>query len=594
MEKKEKMGTVSTLMYSAVLTVILTLLIKKYLGASGLEHSIWDVLIFAAICMLLKKYRSIKGQLSRKKKRYLTVFCACFAMTEVLGVYLVRDGSIFAANLAGAAIEILMFIAVTAILYQAAAVLSQWKPFGGNEGLKPGGKLIFDWIIIMIGWFPVLLAYYPGIFAYDASDQVMQVMSGSYSTHHPLLHTLLLGYFFKWGNNFGSNNAGIFLYSIVQMAILAWVMAWAVDYMKKRGMNRGTYIILMAFYIFFPVNSMLAISTTKDILFSAFCLIVMIFLMKVTDTPELWKQKGLVLAGSAALAGMMLFRNNALYACILFCPLFFFLAKRFWKNYLGWIGISLVLTAVISLSMGAILRPEKGSIVVMLNVPLQQMARVGYYHADELDSDIKEELYHFVPENAVKQYGPNISDGVNKYIDDTFIKEEPFRFFRIYIKLGLNWPREYLDAFACLTQGFWYIDDTSHAYIYGVGMESRLGYMLTNYKSMPEGYEVTHMSYFPQLEYLLEKLFSDNKYLKVPILSVLFAPAFWEWMLVGYAVIVLYKRRYDMLIPVLFLIGYQLTLLLGPVCIIRYVYPVVICVPILLIKVWQLLKSDKH
>lgn len=509
-------------------------------------------------------------------------------------MYLVWDGSILAANLAGAALEIFMFTAVTAILYQVAAVLSQWKPLVGNGASKPGGKLISDWIIIMIGWFPVLLAYYPGIFAYDASNQVMQVMSGSYSTHHPLLHTLLLGCFFKWGNNLGSNNTGILLYSIVQMAILAWAMAWAVDYMKKRGMGRGTYIILMAFYIFFPVNSMLAISTTKDVLFSAFCLIVMIFLMKVTDTPELWRQKGLVLAGSVALAGMMLFRNNALYACILFCPLFFFCLKRYWKNYLGWVGISLILTGVISLSMGMILRPENGSVVELLSVPLQQMARVGYYHGDELDSAVKEELYHFIPENVVERYAPNISDGVKNFVDGTSIKEESFRFLRIYVKLGLNWPREYLNAFACLTQGFWYIEDTSHAHIYGVGMESRLGYMLTNYKSMPEGYEVTHVSYFPQLEYLLEKLFSDNKYLKAPILSVLFAPAFWEWMLVGYTVIVLYKRRYDMLIPVLFLIGYQLTLLLGPVCLIRYVYPVVICVPILLIKVWQSLKGDKH
>ena len=47
---------------------------------------------------------------------------------------------------------------------------------------------------VMFGsWVPVWLSIFPGAFAYDAYDQWKMVEAGSYTAHHPLLHTLLLG-----------------------------------------------------------------------------------------------------------------------------------------------------------------------------------------------------------------------------------------------------------------------------------------------------------------------------------------------------------------------------------------------------------------
>lgn len=385
------------------------------------------------------------------------------------------------------------------------------------------------------------------------------------------------------GHALGDNNLGVLLYSLVQMGIVAWAISWALAYMRKKGMPWSCYIFLMAFYIFFPVNAMLAISTTKDILFAAFCLIVVIFLMKISEQPELWKKRGLFVGGCLALSGMMLFRNNAMYACILCCPFLCLLYKQYWKKYLEWILVSLAITMGVNLGLGMLLQPEKGSIVEMLSVPLQQMARAGYYYWEEMEEELAEELNYFIPKEVVSQYAQNGADMVKNFIEGNRIKEEPFRFIKLYIQLGADYPREYLDAFACLTQGYWYMEDTSHAQIYGVGMESRLGYMLTNYKTMPEGYEVTHVSFLPQLEYLLEKLFSDNKYLEIPMLAVTFSPAFWGWMLLGYLFWQMYHRHYRALIPILPLACYHLTLLLGPVCIVRYVYPVIVCMPVVVV-----------
>ena len=442
--------------------------------------------------------------------------------------------------------------------------------------------------ILLLCWLPILLAYYPGIFAYDASNQVMQVINHDYTTHHPLVHTLLLGGFFSIGNAIGDNNLGVLLYSFFQMFIVAAIMSGAIIYMLKKGISKIMYGIVLLFYALFPINSMMAISTTKDVLFSAFMLGLLITLWELFDDESLWKSKKVILVGFVFLIGIMLLRNNAIYACVLSCPIICILLKRNRKRFCLFIFSGLVISSLLNWGISSAVDAQKGSMVEMLSVPLQQIARVGKYHEDELDSEIKKELYSFINKEVVQNYAPNISDGVKNFVDEKSIKNDPIQFLRLYIKLAVRYPREYIDAFASLTQGFWYLEDTSNANIYGSGMESRLGYMLTNYKNMPEGYEVKHKSYFPQLEYILEKLFSDNKYLEIPLISVFFAPAFYCWLLITFILVFLYRKKYDILVPGLILFCYLLTLLLGPTCIIRYVYPIVIAAPLLC---FQILRS---
>lgn len=58
----------------------------------------------------------------------------------------------------------------------------------------------------------MLLITFPGSFAYDVPYQLRQVVTGQYSTHHPLLHTLLLGGLLQLGRYLGDINIGAALY----------------------------------------------------------------------------------------------------------------------------------------------------------------------------------------------------------------------------------------------------------------------------------------------------------------------------------------------------------------------------------------------
>lgn len=579
--------------FALIQLVLLNLILCKYLGTSSLSYSIWSIILLTILLFINNNYCMICKKISMRQKMFCFIGAMLFGTLQGAGIFLTTNGSLLGVGFIEYVIQISSSIALGLLTYTLIInidyFLRKYKyKINGNNSINIKKIYFYNLLLILLCWLPILLAYYPGIFAYDASNQVMQVINHDYTTHHPLVHTLLLGGFFSIGNAIGDNNLGVLLYSFFQMFVIAAIMSEAIVYMLKKGMSKTMYGIVLLFYAFFPINSMMAISTTKDVLFSAFMLGLLITLWELFDDESLWKSKKVIFVGFVFLIGIMLLRNNAIYACVLSCAIICILLKRNRKRFCLFIFSGLVISSLLNWGISSALDAQKGSMVEMLSVPLQQIARVGKYHEDELDSEIKKELYSFINKEVVQNYAPNISDGVKNFVDEKSIKNDPMQFLRLYIKLAVRYPREYIDAFASLTQGFWYLEDTSNANIYGSGMESRLGYMLTNYKNMPEGYEVKHKSYFPQLEYILEKLFSDNKYLEIPLISVFFAPAFYCWLLITFILIFLYRKKYDILVPGLILFCYLLTLLLGPTCIIRYVYPIVIAAPLLC---FQILRS---
>ena len=152
-------------------------------------------------------------------------------------------------------------------------------------------------------------------------------------------------------------------------------------------------------------------------------------------------------------------------------------------------------------------------------------------------------------------------------------------FIKLWGKVGLRYPIEYIDAFLLNTQGYWWLDDTTHAKMYGEGLDERQGYLLTDTK---QGFGIQHQSLLKPLETLYEKLFSANEYQRIPILSLLFAPSLYIWLLL-FAFIYGYGENARQTVVVSgLMLCYVLTLLLGPCVLIRYVYPVIVSLPLML------------
>ena len=48
-------------------------------------------------------------------------------------------------------------------------------------------------VFILFFWFPAIFSLFPGAFAYDAYAEWQQVHLGNITSHHPVVHVLLLG-----------------------------------------------------------------------------------------------------------------------------------------------------------------------------------------------------------------------------------------------------------------------------------------------------------------------------------------------------------------------------------------------------------------
>ena len=543
-------------------------------------------------------YRLIRGLLIQTDKRlvrHALFWGMLLAASYVMGARLAAHETIF-----GGAGYVLMYLAAAVCLAVPAA--SCIAPFLRNgtssgEAERPLQKKhplwqagLFYGMGIFLCWLPVFLAYYPSVFAYDAEGQLYQVIAGDYSTHHPLLHTLFLGAFFKLGGVLGSYSAGMALHSIVQMILLAAAFAFVLSYLYEKGISRWQRMLLLAFYALFPTNSVLSLSTTKDVLFSALVLLytMLLYHMICDKKMQVDKRDGAACVILSVL--LLLFRNNAVYAFLVSMPLVY-AGYRKWqigeekaqsasfgaRTYLVLSIAALLFFAVCSAGLRAGTHAHSGSPREMLSVPLQQMARTRVKEEQRIDPALRKELEKYIPAEWVfAAYDPHLADPVK---NRAVIHDDPAGLIETWVKLGMRHLDVYVDAFLDNCVGCWYLEDISHAQIYGIGTESGFGYLSTDNRTMPAGCEIIPHSYLPGLRSLLEKIVSDNQYQRIPVLRIIFAPAFYWWMLCIYMAVAVYRRKYIMLLPVCFLGAYYLTLLLSPAVLIRYMYPFVVTVP---------------
>lgn len=537
----------------------------------------------------------------RRRRRCAAAAGMLMAAAYVLGCRLRQDGTVMKG--VEELPEILFCVVFLSVL--AAAGCFPWigregkkkerkqELHGRTEGISEGVLYLGYLGVILVCWIPVFLAYYPSVFAYDAEGQLYQVIANDYSTHHPLLHTLFLGAFFRLGGWLGSYSAGMAIHSVVQMLLMAAVFAYALLTLYKEGVKRSLRLLLLAFYALFPANSVLALSTTKDVLFAALVLCYVLELYRLccrrmdpAEGEQTWRQSFfrallLVLIGVT----MLLFRNNALYALLASAPFTAAILKKVRRSerkcYLWSTLCTLVLFAVASMGLKAVLGAQSGSPREMLSVPFQQIARTRVYHEEEIEPQMRTELDRYLSSEWVfAAYHPHLADPVK---NRAVIHDQPLGLIRCWLQLGMQFPQTYIDAFLDNSVGLWFLEDVSHSEIYGKGTESGFGYLSTDNRTMPAGCEIIEDSKLPGLRMVMEEIVSENRYQELPVVSVIFAPAFYWWLMVLYAADAVYRRKWERLVPVSFLTAYYLTLLLSPAVLVRYMYPLMISVPPLLL-----------
>ena len=444
---------------------------------------------------------------------------------------------------------------------------------------KPAICFVYSFAFILVCWLPVWLAYYPGLWNYDPW-QAEQVISGVYSKHHPLLHTLLLGNCYRFALEQNNANLAPILYSAIQGIICATVFALTCTLIRQRTKSLAFFVVSLLFYALFPVNPLLVMSTTKDTLFAAMILLsALLFLFMERSKPN--RRRLLIVVEIPVLALVILFRNNAIYCFLLLIFLcLLMMNKKQWRQILAVLAAGTILGIAADRGLGFFLKAAPALTAEMCSVPSQMAGRV-HDRADDPDPETSAFLTEFYSMDELS-YVPALADGT-KCCLRLESRDDLLRYIKGSFRLFLKYPAVCIDSFLYTTEGLWNLLDVSHARIYGTG--NRQGYLATDIQT---GYQIAPDSKLPALERFLERQFTENAFLEIPILHFLFAPALYvDLLILTVCVMSSGKNRKRLMIP-LFLVFLVFTIALGPGILPRYVYPLIVCAPLL---VWMTMKS---
>lgn len=341
---------------------------------------------------------------------------------------------------------------------------------------------ISTFIILFICYLPYLIAFYPGILSPDPSFQVEQFfgIKTKYSNytllldenvtitnHHPVLHTVFLGSLVKLGHNLGSDNLGIFFYTIIQTIALISLLSYIICYFKKLDTPFIYRLVTLLIFAFVPVFPFYALSPVKDVYFAIFVILYIIQLYELIKdaNKDIYSVKRIVL-----LIGLMLlitlFRNNGIYLILMSFPFLLIIDK---KNRLK-ILVTLMCPILLYFSFTNILLPalkiSPGSIREVLSIPFQQTARYVKYYGNEV-TDEEERIIDkvLIYDTLAKRYNPEKADAVKNKFNKYATKQDLINYFKVWFHEFLKHPGIYVEATIHNTYGYFY-PDHHNWYIY--------------------------------------------------------------------------------------------------------------------------------
>ncbi len=321
-----------------------------------------------------------------------------------------------------------------------------------------------------------LLSIFPGIFSYDCWQEWDMIEKGMLSSHHPVLHVLILGGFTSLSNYiFGSGNVGIFLYVSLQIFFFLIVFRYIFLYMDEKGTSPLSQWTALCFVSLSPIINLFVLATSKDSLFAIFELLFAFESVRLYKEKSYLEEKKNVVIFLFASLGTMIFRNNGLYIVVLTNLIMLFLCKgRRLKLLIPYAIIGVIYLAYTG-PFYNLLSVEAGSKREMLSVPIQQLARVHQYDFDDFTKNELNIMYSVIDKENWNQYVPTCADAVKNGFDDEAFSKAGKDFLKIWVKHGINHPATYANAFLINTVDYWYPLAVNDNYAWLYGKDEKIG-----------------------------------------------------------------------------------------------------------------------
>jgi hypothetical protein len=236
-----------------------------------------------------------------------------------------------------------------------------------------------------------------------------------------------------------------------------------------------------------------------------------------------------------------------------------------------------------------------------LSVPLQQIVGVYVRHGAELPLETQDKLQALFPPDIMiaSIYNPRNVDMVKALFDYNFYKQHKAEYNRLYLSLLAKYPAEYIASFFQNSLGYWSPvnnnPDLVANKLFGIMQpiedfsNERIPELLV--ARYPEG-KVPKFADFADFSgnplYPYYHFFAQGENAqKIPLFGIIYSFGLTFWVIVLLVAYVLYsmkrnKAQLVLLIPLGLLFFYYLTLFLGPVPVMRFIYPITLMLPFIM------------
>ena len=548
-------------------------------AATPLSNTFISTIIFLLYLLLFSKI----GKITRKEKVFSGILSFILALIIIIGSQLEKSGEIIWSALTIFKLICASFSCVPILLNGLTLLKKYQLPETISKKDIKHIKLITFLIIFGFGLL-VFLALYPGVYGYDAGYQILEFIDGKspITTHFSIPFSFVLSHIVQLGNTlFGSYNVGLGMFCFLQMTFMSYVATSVSLFVRKITKNRTLFILSTCFFCVFPFFTVMSISTAQDTVFAGFFALLFIKLYSSVFDNKYWSHKSNIIITSLLILALCLARNNGLYIMIVATPLIIIITN---KNRRMLTAATLILPLIIylcyNITLPWVLSVQKGdSIREMSSIPTQQIARALVRHHDSMSEDLVKEInYYYDTKNFISYYelNPSISDAMKAVIKSNNVKNNPAGYLWLWIRLGVSYPEDYLEAFAMNTLGFWYPNKNYP--------DSRMYHPLLEYDMLDLNEKTAFLdlrreSKIPIYENFLQLVVGRNAWKRVPIISTLFTMGFYFIVFVVLLALTIFYKNWRYLIPLSIIIGLYITLFLSPVALLRYCFPIIVLFP---------------
>ncbi|MBA1435148.1 DUF6020 family protein [Bombilactobacillus bombi] len=542
-----------------------------------------------------------------------TIAGILFALALVLGKPLYDNYQFPSFNL----ITVLTFLGLFLFWTTVTALIINFVINNQNQvKLKNENKKIQNWfnqiqhpwlwstIITFIIFLPALVALAPGIWSYDTPYQYFSMVRGNWNIGQPIASMMIVYFFVQiiGVQLLHSLTVGLFLMILTQFVLGAIIFGYGFKVLNKWHLPWFIQVIVWGWWSLHITNwTSLALSNTKDTWAGLASVLIMIFLLEIWQNgTQFLHSYGKITILIIALFVFLTFRNSSRLVLIMFLPFLLGFCWKYWKQMLT---ICVATGALFYLFNGPVVHSLSSTSSGIQTEGVRNISNVGglkiqlifggYINAGyQFSTSDKKLLWSILPQGTPEQYAQfyspqfadqaaNVWGELGQHYPKIYHGDFNKRRSQMMKRIILHYPKAALQVILNQNLGWYYPQS-----IYPSKSGNIYNEVINETKNGPmkkDGVIIKNWNWWPSLYKIIYDLEQDGNYWQYPVIASFFDPAFWGWLILIMLLILIAKKSWSALVISFFVVIQWATLWAAPVVLARYIYPIFLCLPLMLV-----------